>query len=117
MQEAPCTPIRVNSKKFTHRQMTVEVLKEKKTNRESSKQQKLLHTTILRIDLISVIMEVKRKWNNTFKVLNTNDVKTCQRLLYEDYQQKEENGKATHRGAEWGTHRGKKNQRDFYVSK
>ena len=44
MQEAPCTPVRVNSKKFTRRQMTVEVLKEKKTNRESSKQQKLFIT-------------------------------------------------------------------------
>ena len=76
MQEAPCTPIRVNSKKFTHRQMTVEVLKEKRQieNLQSSKSY-LLHTTILRIDLISVIMEVQRKWNNTFKVLNTNDVK------------------------------------------
>lgn len=76
MQEAPCTPSRVNSKKFTHRKMTVKVLKEKRQieNLQSSKSY-LLYTMIITIDLISVIMEVKRKWNNTFKVLNITDVK------------------------------------------
>ena len=80
MQEAPCTPVRVNSKKFTCRQMTVEVLKEKRQieNLQSSKSY-LLHTMTLTIDLISVIIEVKMKWNNTFKVQNTNDVK---RLIF-----------------------------------